>query len=129
MPIKARDGATLKMNIIENVAAGNTVYTDEFLGYYGLKKEFNHETVNHSAHEFVRGSKHTNGVESAWAVLKRSIMGTYHHVSEKHLQRYLNEATFRLNEGNVKNLLMDRITSLCEKMEGNTLPYSVLVGR
>ena len=129
MPIEGRDGDTLQRKIRDNVSSGHTVYTDEFTGYTGLKKEFKHGTVNHSAQAFVNGMAHTNGVESAWAVLKRSITGTYHHVSEQHLQRYLNEATFRLNEGNVKNKLMDRITALCSKMEGSTLSYSALIGR
>ena len=95
IPIEGRDGATLQRKIRENVVSGHTVYTDEFTGYAGLKKEFKHDTVNHSAQSFVNGMAHTNGVESAWAVLKRSITGTYHHVSAQHLQRYLNEATFR----------------------------------
>ncbi len=126
--IEGRDGETLQRKIRDNVVSGNIVYTDEFTGYIGLKKEFKHETVNHSVQEFVNGMAHTNGVESSWAVLKRSITGTYHHVSEQHLQRYLNEATFLLNEGNVRNMLMDRIINLCGKMSGKTLSYSVLTG-
>ncbi len=126
IPIERRDGETLQRKIRDNVVSGNIVYTDEFTGYIGLKKEFKHDTVNHSAQEFVNGMAHTNGVESAWAVLKRSITGTYHHVSEQHLQRYLNEATFRLNEGNVRNMLMDRIINLCGKMSEKTLSYVAL---
>jgi hypothetical protein len=55
---------------------------------------------------------HTNGIESVWAVLKRGFYGTYHSFSGKHLQRYVDEFTFRLNEGNVKNHTMSRIDSL-----------------
>lgn len=67
-------------------------------------------------------------MESVWAVLKRSIIGTYHHVSLKHLHRYINEAAFRLNGGgDVKNKLMDRIEALCVKMVGVTIPYRVLI--
>lgn len=71
----------------------------------------------------------TNGIESVWAMLKRNIIGTYHHVSLKHLHRYVNEASFRLNEeGDVKNKLMDRIEALCCKMVGVRLSYRELIG-
>lgn len=82
----------------------------------------------HSAKEFVRGMVSTNEIESVWAVLKRSIVGTHHRISIKHLHRYVNETAFRLNEGDVKNKLMDRVRSLCYKMVGVVLPYRVLVG-
>lgn len=59
-------------------------------------------------------------------MLKRSIIGTYHHVSKKHLPRYINETAFRLNEGDVKNDLMDRIEALCRKMVGVRLSYEEL---
>ena len=87
---------------------------------------FQHEVVNHSANQYVNGMAHTNGIESVWAVLKRSLMGTYHHVSVKHLHRYLHEATFRLNDGHVKYFLMDRIASLCRLSLNTRLPYSIL---
>ena len=57
-----------------------------------------HEAVNHSIGEYVRGAAHTNTVESYFAILKRGIMGTYHHVSQQHLKRYLCEFDFRYNE-------------------------------
>ena len=69
---------------------------------------------------------HTNGIESVWAVLKRALVGTHHHVSVKHLHRYVNEATFRLNDGHVGNHLMDRISALCQLSLGARLPYAVL---
>ena len=89
--------------------------------------EFEHGTVNHSAKEYVKGLASTNGIESVWAVLKRSIIGTYNHVSVKHLHRYVNEAAFRLNEDDVKNKLMDRIESLYCKMVGVRLSYRALI--
>lgn len=60
-------------------------------------------------------------------MLKRSIVGVHHHISIKHLPRYVNEAAFRLNEGDVKNKLMDRIEALCRKMVGVRLSYGALV--
>ncbi len=106
------------------VKTGSVVFTDEHKGYNKLiKSDFEHSTVNHSVKEYVKGMASTNGIESVWAVLKRSIIGTYHHVSLKHLHRYVNEAAFRLNEGDVKNKLMDRIEALCCKMVGVRLSY------
>ncbi|MDE2654919.1 MAG: IS1595 family transposase [Gemmatimonadota bacterium] len=70
------------------------VYTDGTLTYYSRE---NHESVNHSVGEYVRGQVHTNGVESFWAMLKRGYMGVYHKLSAKHLQAYVNEYAGRHN--------------------------------
>jgi hypothetical protein len=57
-----------------------------------MGKEFErHETINHSADEYVRGDAHTNTIEGYFSILKRGIIGTYHHVSQQHLKRYLAE--------------------------------------
>jgi transposase-like protein len=72
--------------------------TDSFASYRGLSKEYErHEVINHADDEWVRGDVHTNTVESYFAILKRGINGVYHHVSEIHLQRYLDEFDFRYN--------------------------------
>ena len=70
-----------------------TVYTDEAGAYETLP--FDHETVKHSVGEYVRGKAHTNGVESFWSMLKRGYIGTYHHMSPQHLQRYVDEFSGR----------------------------------
>ena len=127
--IEDRKAETLGREITAVVEKGSVVFTDEHKGYNALiNSEFEHGTVNHSVKEYVRGMASTNGIESVWAVLKRSIIGTYHHVSLKHLHRYVNEAAFRLNEGDVKNKLMDRIEALCCKMVGVRLSYVELTG-
>jgi hypothetical protein len=73
--------------------------TDESSLYTAIGKSFaSHETVNHSAKEYVRGDAHTNTVEGYFSILKRGIYGVYHHVSEQHLKRYLCEFDFRYNE-------------------------------
>jgi hypothetical protein len=73
--------------------------TDEGGQYYHVGKEFDrHETINHSADEYVRGDVHTNTIEGYFSILKRGIIGTYHHVSPQHLKRYLGEFDFRYNE-------------------------------
>ena len=126
--VKKTDGKTLKGEISGAVQRGSVVFTDSHASYAGLLKlEFEHDAVNHSAKEFVKGMTSTNGIESVWAVLKRSIIGTHHHISVKHLHRYLAEATFRLNEGDVSVKMMDRITALCYKTVNKTLPYKELV--
>ena len=72
--------------------------TDEARIYNKVGKEFaSHESVNHSAKEYARGDVTTNTVESSFAILKRGLYGTFHNVSEQHLQRYANEFDFRWN--------------------------------
>jgi transposase-like protein len=74
------------------------VATDEASGYGNLRASgFRHDTVTHSAGEYVRGEIHTQNIDSFWALLKRGIIGTYHHVSKKYLPLYLNEFQFRFN--------------------------------
>ena len=73
----------------EHTCPGATVYTDEAAVYEGM--HFHHETVKHSASEYVRGMVHTNGMESFWGMLKRAYMGTYHKLNPKHLNRYVQE--------------------------------------
>ena len=67
------------------------VFTDENRGYAGLRYLYDHESVNHSAREYFKNMARVNGVESFWATLKRSVNGTFHHLSKKHLQRYVNQ--------------------------------------
>jgi len=72
--------------------------TDSFSSYKNLSRDYaRHEVINHADDEWVRGDVHTNTVESYFAILKRGINGVYHHVSEAHLPRYLNEFDFRYN--------------------------------
>jgi hypothetical protein len=89
-------------------------------------KGFTHWSVNHSAKQYVDGMAHTNGVESVWAVLKRGYYGIYHQFSLKHMQRYVDEFTYRLNEGNCKIHTMDRIDSLIAKTDGVRITYKAL---
>ena len=64
----------------------------------------------------------TNGIESVWAVMKRGLHGVYHHASPKHLDRYVSEFTFRLNEGDVKNHTMERLAILFSAPLASALP-------
>lgn len=82
----------------ENVVLGSAVMTDEFPIYNRVEKDgYLHEVIQHGIKEYVRGNVHTNTIEGFWSQVKRSISGTHHAVSSKHLQAYLNEFVFRYN--------------------------------
>ena len=126
--VAGEDKETVKQAVQQHVTPGAIIVTDEHRAYHVIKSQpFSHEVVNHSAKEFVNGMAHTNGIESVWAILKRSIHGTWHHISFKHLERYVNEATFRLNEGNCEIDTIDRIRSVVAAMGGKRAPYRELV--
>lgn len=103
---------------------GATVVTDNFPSYRGMKG-YTHKVVNHSIGEYVNDQAHTNGIESFWALLKRGYYGIYHHMSEKHLHRYVNEFSFRHNTANVGT--MDFIAMTVEKMQNRRLTYKELI--
>lgn len=81
----------------KSVESNSAIITDDSRIYNRLKREYPHERVNHSAKEYVRGIIHTNTIEGFWGQMKRSIDGTYHAVSPKYLQLYVNEFVFRYN--------------------------------
>jgi transposase-like protein len=93
------NAANLKPILVEQISPKSHLRTDESALYYKIGEGFaSHRTVNHSAEEYVRGDAHTNTVEGYFSILKRGIVGVYHHVSEEHLKRYLAEFDFRYNE-------------------------------
>ena len=116
---------TLQRMVNENVEAGATVYTDQNRGYVGLRRNYNHESVNHSVREYVRDQAHTNGVESFWAALKRGYYGTYHQMSEKHLDRYVKEFSGRHNVRDLDTIV--QMAFLAKGLVGKRLPYKELV--
>jgi hypothetical protein len=109
--ISKTDGITLHEAVHVHVEGGSEIHTDEHRRYQGLAHYYTHEVVNHGAGEYSRQGVTTNGLGSVWAVMKRGIHGVYHHASPKHLARYVDEFTFRLNDGNVKVHTMNRIES------------------
>jgi transposase-like protein len=96
-PIERVDGATLKGAIREHVVKGTTIMTDQLASYQGIDAWTGapHMTVNHSQCEYVNGEASTNTVESYFSIMKRGIIGVFHHVSTKHLFRYCDEFSFR----------------------------------
>lgn len=110
--------------VAEKTVPGAKVYTDESKAYLPLKADFDHHSVNHSAKEYVRDDVHTNGMESHWALLKRAIMGTYHWMSEKHLQSYINEFAGRYNIREFDTL--EQMQTVFADMVGKRLTYQNL---
>ncbi len=94
-PIDGTALDNLSGNVNTMVANGSTVYTDNHGGYNAIDPTMKHETVNHTAGEYVRGEAHTNSVESLWSLLKRAHYGIYHHWSAKHGHRYSSEISYR----------------------------------
>ena len=94
---------TLNTKIMTYIKKGSTLFTDEFTSYNYTGRHFNHYKVNHKAGQYVnkRTSATTNSIESIWALLKRSIMGIYHYLSEKHINRYLSAFVYRINTINM----------------------------
>ena len=86
------------------------IYTDEFKSYIGIQDDdTRHETVNHSMEEWVRGDVHTNTIEGVWSLFKRSIMGAFHKVSAKHLDRYLEELEWRFTNRDNDHIFVDTL--------------------
>ena len=89
---------TLQRFVQSNMKQGGTVYSDQHRVYWGLRKQgYALKQVNHSVKEYVNDHAHTNGIESFWALLKWGYSGTYHTISRKHLQQYINEFSGRHN--------------------------------
>lgn len=80
-----------------NIEQGSTIHTDESKIYTRVKRDFDHEFVNHSKYQYVKAGVHTNTIEGFWSLLKNSIRGTHHAVSPKYLQSYVNLFVFQYN--------------------------------
>lgn len=113
-------GQNLKQHVRDHVAPTAHVMTDEQKGYRGLSKEFAaHSTVNHSAKEYARGDVTINSVESFFSLLKRGVVGTFHHVSKQHLHRYVDEFVFRYDARKVSD--RERTVLAVKAAEGKRL--------
>jgi|ERR1700733_740145 len=111
--------ATLQGFVKECVLPKSTVFTDEFVSYTGLERipgmDYQHRRINHESKVYVMGDVHTNTIEGFWSLVKRGIGGVYHSVSQKHLQSYLNEYSFRYNRRASGNLIFPAMLArVCE---------------
>jgi len=128
-PIENVTAKTLKSAIREVVDKESTIMTDEWPCYQGIGKEFKggHKTVNHGTGEYVNGDAYTNNAESYFALLKRGVHGTFHHISKKHLSRYCNEFSFRWDNRKVND--GERTVEAVKGMQGKRLMLRDLVGK
>lgn len=138
--IKGRDAKEVRARVIistessqlhalikSEVVPGAMVYTDEHRGYNNLVG-YTRKAVNHIGKVYVEGDAHTNGIESFWALFKRAYHGIYHHMSPKHLQKYVDECAFRLNlksqEMEFPQVFAQTVTRAAD---GKHLPYKELI--
>ena len=121
--VEGTDAKTLQGFVAAHAADGATIYTDEHGAYKGMP--FEHESVRHSRGEYVRNDVHTQGIESFWAMLKRAHKGTFHKISPKHLQRYVNE--FAGKHGIRDQDTIDQMNSIVAGMIVKRLLYRELV--
>ena len=129
VPNVARE--TLQNILLKNIRYGSIVYTDNAVGYDKVKYNFVHDVVNHT-HEYVRGSVHTNSIENFWALLKRTLKGTYVCVEPFHLSRYVDEQVFRFNNRKDEDRKItdaERFATAMSGLAGRRLTYSDLTGK
>jgi len=115
----------------EHVAKEARLMTDESRIYLKVGQEFaEHQSVNHKAKEYARGDCHVNTVESFWNILKRGLVGTYHHVGEQHLQRYVEEFGFRYNNRAAAGVTDEqRANNVLKAISGKRLTYRRTTGQ
>jgi transposase-like protein len=116
---------TLQPIILNNVCTQAKIMTDEWWGYAKLNRVFNHAIINHGQKEFVRNDVHTNTIEGFWSLFKRSIIGIYHSASDKHIQKYIDEAVFRYNTRKMRE--DERVSLTLSCTGGKRLTYNTLI--
>jgi transposase-like protein len=122
MVVPAVTGKTLREVLHKNVCKSAHLMTDEHAGYTKAGREYaSHGVTRHSAGQYVDGINHSNTVESSFSLLKRGLVGTFHHVGEQHLQRYVTEFDFRWNRRKICDA--DRAKFLIAQVGGKRLMY------
>jgi transposase-like protein len=117
---------TLLPIIYHNVLPNTTIYTDALHSYDSLKWNYNHKSVDHTK-TYVDGPAHTNNAECLWSLLKRTINGTYMHVSPKHIGAYIQEQTYRYNTRKADE--RGRFEWVLGQVNDKRLTYDVLKAR
>ena len=124
--IPSRRKGTVMAEVRASVAPGSTVYTDALNSYSGLTADYVHGVIDH-AEGYVRDRVHTNGLENFWSLFKRMIYGTHHSVDPTHLDRYLDEATYRFNSREFSDT--SRFVSTTARVIGRRVTYRQLIGK
>ena len=123
--VETTDGPTLQGFVREVAEPGAKVFTDESRSYIGLGGDFDHEAVNHSIGEYVRGDVHTNGIEALWSMIKRAHKGVYHKLSPKHMDRYIRQFAARHNIRDADTI--EQMIAVVTGMVGKRLCYRDLI--
>jgi transposase-like protein len=122
----------LQTAVLDQVAPGSKVYTDEARVYKSLPNDYIHEFVNHME-TYVNGQVHTNGLENFWSLLKRGLNGTYVAVEPFHLHRYVDEQVFRYNnrkDDNGRKLTdSERFEKALSQIAGKRLTFAEVTGK
>ena len=121
--IPSRGARAIAAFVKESVEPGAQLMTDDYAGYKKVGKLYEHSTVQHSKLEYVKGLTHTNSIENFWSLFKRGVVGSFHTVSEKHLDRYLDEFVYRFNGRKDDNLFYDTLRNL---VNAKALPFQEL---
>lgn len=117
---------TIHANVHEHVEKGSTLYSDKLLSYLGLEGDYDHEVIDHMV-AYVEGRIHTNGIENFWALLKRSLNGTYVSVDPEHLDAYVAEQVYRYNAREGRDA--DRVVEVLRRVDGRRLTYKELISK
>jgi transposase-like protein len=120
-PLERVTSRNLQEAIWGNIKKGSHVITDDLNLYHATSLGFKHDTINHTRKEYVRGNIHTNTVEGFFGLLKRGIIGSFHHVSKGHLGRYIDEFEFRYNNRGISDGA--RSAALVLATEGKRLTF------
>ncbi len=126
-----RERATLTQIVAQNVKFGSKIYSDDYVGYDGLRHRYDHTAIN-KVYGYVSGRIHTQGIENFWSLLKRSLAGTYVAVEPEHLSRYLDEQMFRFNNRKVGDRKLtdeERLQLTLSGIAGRRLTYAELTGK
>jgi transposase-like protein len=126
-PLDVVNHKNLRSAVKEVVSKQSTIMSDDFYSYRGIGQGFEggHKSINHTMGEYVNGDISTNTVESYFALLKRGVTGTFHHISKKHLARYCDEFAFRWNQREVTD--GQRAVAAIQGIEGKKLTYSKII--
>lgn len=121
--LQSRGARAITAYVRESVEPGSQLMTDEYAGYRKVGEAYDHQTVRHAKLEYAVGVTHTNSIENFWSLFKRGVIGQFHKVSEKHLDRYLDEFTYRFNGRDDDRLFQNTLRNL---VNGKTLTFDKL---